>query len=569
MLRCLDVVGVVCARLDTVQQLAMLCRTNKFLRDYLYSGAGGKHWTDIARRICGEDHWPPVRADQPGAGDGRYVAMLRLCPWVAVPQEIQIRVRDDVENMGCYGDISGMLVEHDKLHVRLNVSPRDNTNPLFPHDRKVAVTVSARPWVQHMQVIQDQSKVAFVEEDEEAMSSAESDLFVRAKASLTSPYFVDAEMMSLFVVHDAVCAISFSGCVHENGESVLFFTTNGFRFLGRLPLAKDDCKSCLVFAAGEIWVVTEGCDKIYYFGASQGDTRWLPSERYDVAFSALCDGRFREADRMLRQDLGCDLKILCGMGGLSCLHYAVKMNNAEAVKYFIQAGVSVDLRSVRGSTPAYMAACAGNCDMLALLIELGADVNAGVNGSSYLVQCILHFPNVPVISLLVSNRADVNGAGASGFTPLVAAGVAFDKKQEVVRILCMAGADVNARDSSGATAIYKWMGYTIHDGVGALIPVMREFGCDFNTLVGPEQISPLMRGVAEFNFEKISCLVQMGADIAIKNAHGKTAGDILQEAIISINGGTARVWYQYPNGKHPITVETVELEKARVMLGCA
>jgi hypothetical protein len=73
-----DILMAVCMHVNSVQQLAMLCATSKALKAYLYSEEGGRIWLNVARRICGEECWSATDHVK----DGRYEAMVRLCPWL-------------------------------------------------------------------------------------------------------------------------------------------------------------------------------------------------------------------------------------------------------------------------------------------------------------------------------------------------------------------------------------------------------------------------------------------------------------------------------------------------------
>jgi hypothetical protein len=68
---------IICANMDTLQQLVLLCKTNKKLKEYLDDGKGGEHWIRIARGICGEQYWAHPSASQPM----KEAAIRRLCPW--------------------------------------------------------------------------------------------------------------------------------------------------------------------------------------------------------------------------------------------------------------------------------------------------------------------------------------------------------------------------------------------------------------------------------------------------------------------------------------------------------
>jgi len=79
----IDILMSVCTQVDSVQQLAMLCSTSKALKTYLYSEEGCKLWLNVARRICGDEYW----SETDHVKDGRYEAMVRLCPWLGERSE--------------------------------------------------------------------------------------------------------------------------------------------------------------------------------------------------------------------------------------------------------------------------------------------------------------------------------------------------------------------------------------------------------------------------------------------------------------------------------------------------
>jgi hypothetical protein len=78
-----DILMLVCAHVDTVQQLALLSRTNKALKEYLSSDEGGRIWLNVAKQTCGEEFWNEACHVK----NGRYEAMVRLCPWLGERSE--------------------------------------------------------------------------------------------------------------------------------------------------------------------------------------------------------------------------------------------------------------------------------------------------------------------------------------------------------------------------------------------------------------------------------------------------------------------------------------------------
>lgn len=101
----------------------------------------------------------------------------------------------------------------------------------------------------------------------------------------------------------------------------------------------------------------------------------------------------------------------------------------------------------------------GNRDIVSLLIEKGADVNAGDSGYTALHEAA-KLGHREIADILISKGADVNartlplnvpGDLPSSYTPLHLA--AENGKVEVVKLLISKKADMNVRDSQGKTPL--------------------------------------------------------------------------------------------------------------------
>src|SRR5215468_11113657 len=66
-----------------------------------------------------------------------------------------------------------------------------------------------------------------------------------------------------------------------------------------------------------------------------------------------------------------------------------------------------------------------------------------------------YYANLDVIQLLLSHGANVNAVDSDGETALHYAARADSASVEIVRILLQKGADVNVRDHDGTTALMK------------------------------------------------------------------------------------------------------------------
>jgi ankyrin repeat protein/L-ascorbate metabolism protein UlaG (beta-lactamase superfamily) len=105
--------------------------------------------------------------------------------------------------------------------------------------------------------------------------------------------------------------------------------------------------------------------------------------------------------------------------GITPLYLAASVGNAEAVKALLDGGARTDVRTRRGETPLWAAAARGQKETAALLLQAKADPNAG--------------------------------AGGSGVAPLHIA--AMNGYGDIVGRLAAGGADLQARDHAGNTAL--------------------------------------------------------------------------------------------------------------------
>ena len=144
------------------------------------------------------------------------------------------------------------------------------------------------------------------------------------------------------------------------------------------------------------------------------------------------------------------------------IHDAAKTGDLAGVQAELDKGVDVDEDDSSwgswGETPLQLAARYSHNEIVELLIDNGADVNAkDVNGNTPLHLAAL-FGRKEVIELLIANGAAVNVKGGNlGGMPLHHA--AFNGHKEIVELLIAKGADVNAKNEDGDTPLDQAIRY--------------------------------------------------------------------------------------------------------------
>jgi len=95
----------------------------------------------------------------------------------------------------------------------------------------------------------------------------------------------------------------------------------------------------------------------------------------------------------------------------------------------------------------------GYNDIVELLIQKGADINAHSDyRETALMEASIH-GHISIVELLIKNGADVNAKAKFGNTALLHA--SYWGYKDIVEILLKEGADVNAEDSYGETSLTK------------------------------------------------------------------------------------------------------------------
>jgi ankyrin repeat protein len=247
--------------------------------------------------------------------------------------------------------------------------------------------------------------------------------------------------------------------------------------------------------------------------------------------------------------------------GPQTLYEACADDNIEAVRDFLSdEQTDVNTPEKNGETPLHVAAGGQNPQLVRLLIEHGANVNAKNNSlftpMMYAAEyCKSSTAKLQTIKYLIEKGAEVNAQSKNGWTALMLVcknGKPGAHRQKAVEHLIKKGADVNMATNYGWTALLLLF-YEQDPGEDGLVisKMLIEKGADVNAK-NKIQWTPFMSAVrfGEPSAEKLKTvryLLKKGANVNAKNKHQWTP------LMHAVNNGKA--------GKEKIALITLLIEK--------
>jgi hypothetical protein len=168
----------------------------------------------------------------------------------------------------------------------------------------------------------------------------------------------------------------------------------------------------------------------------------------------------------------------------------------------------------------------GNEALVKLLIEKGAPVNPSTVRLWPPLWEAAHRGRARIVELLLQSGAKVDGVDHRGATFLASYGV-FDTR--IMKILLNAGANPNATEEDGQTALMGAAGYGYEEAIQLLIAHQAQV--NLKDLRGR---TALMHAAAGRYVDAIPLLLEAGADLYARDAQGDTALDIARKSKNSV-----------------------------------
>ncbi len=256
-------------------------------------------------------------------------------------------------------------------------------------------------------------------------------------------------------------------------------------------------------------VLVVGCGPLQYYGITPGRLI-APAPPSRGIWRAADQGNIEAVKKHL--DAGVDIHVLDKKYGFAPLHYAAEGGYKEIVELLLAKGADVNQRDKIGKTPTYWAMRYGRKEVTAILRKHGGKTEIELAPKTSIWNAVAA-NNIEFVKELLISGEDVNAkVGLRGGSPLHATGM-FGRK-ECAEFLIAKGADVNAKDDRGETALdwamfaYDWEQPEVKAAKKEAADLLRKHGGKHGTICG---------AAGGGDVEAVKEFLAAGADVNIRD----------------------------------------------------
>lgn len=170
--------------------------------------------------------------------------------------------------------------------------------------------------------------------------------------------------------------------------------------------------------------------------------------------------------------------------GLTPLHIAARNGHKRLCEMLLAAGANVNAADNDGYTPLHLAAIKGYLSVAETLLAKGAQVNTATHqdrnitlNSPLTSAALAGFPGM--VDLLLAHGADIEYREQGGSTPLIRVVYSEPTRESCLKVLLDKGANVNAVNNSGLTAL----AFAVRDAKTTLISLLLDHHAEVDARV--------------------------------------------------------------------------------------
>jgi ankyrin repeat protein len=278
-----------------------------------------------------------------------------------------------------------------------------------------------------------------------------------------------------------------------------------------------------------------GFAKVSALLEDESDLVFERSERGETPLHDACDAIYVNAVDMVKLLLNAGAEVnAADENRRTPLFVASRWCNSDVVKLLLRAGANVNAADFDGETP-LQHACANNHDAngdtVKLLLGAGAKVDGG-SAAPRLLFPVCGYGRGDLLRLLVEAGANVNAADSAGYTPLWVA--AKNGNAGTVKMLLEAGANVNPAPGPFVGRPGKWEDdyYSDHcstplwvaaeRGHAEVVKLLLEAGAIVDVVPNGTPVTPLWIASKNGHAHVVKLLLEAGADVEARNRDGAT-----------------------------------------------